>query len=385
MSYIDSIFFMDSLTKIEKAISSQYQTSVVNLSHWDTSNEYQDEMLKVLQLECTSPPWDYIYSYSIPVETRRAIIQKLGMPLDCITNHMVLFLQSGTQSIINVANLIKQQQIKKVCILKPAYFSVAYTFDALGIRYGYESVEFEENNIHIPIEKITQEKYDCIWFTSPLFGVGKYLSEEHISEINTLLDKGVMVVTDESFSTPGHELIRFFYNSPNHIGIYCPHKAIAMNGIKFSVVICHLSFEDLIEQWVDVLSGALSKSNCDAVNHYLTDNFVVCYNASQAYINRNRKLVERILSNYSCARLLCNEEGSCQYITVLWDNISSESGEDLNFLASLIERTKASFYPGHISGFACRKLTFRINLTLSTSCLSYSLVQIAEYLQSYAT
>ena len=384
MSFINSIFFMDSLSKIEQQVSLQYKTKVTNISHWDTSIQFQEEMLKELAIEDHSPPWNYMYTYSISIEERQAVMRKLGLKKKMLSDYMVLLLQSGTQAIINVANYIKLYKYKKVCILRPSYFSVSHCFDLFGIKYDYEDITFTNNTAQLPMNNIMDKGYDCLWITSPIFSTGKFYTIQQCSDFNNLLRRGMLIISDESFSLPGCELIRYLTPCPNLLSIYCPHKAISLNSVKFSAIICSLEHEDFLEQWVDVLSGALSKSNCDAIFHFLSRNFNSCYEIYKRYICRSKNIVAEILEPYKNANIIESDKNSGQYVTVFWKGLAASIGNDLNFFSKLVSKTKASFYPGSLSGFSTETLSFRINLTLSYSELSYSVSQIAEFLHDYA-
>ena len=384
MSFIDGIFFMDALSKIEQQVSLQYKTKVTNISHWNTSIQFQEAMIKELSIEDHSPPWNYIYTYSVSIEERQAVMRKLGLEQKMLSDYMVLLLQSGTQAIINVANLIKLYNYRKVCILRPSYFSVSHCFDLFGIKYEYEDIAFINNTAQLPLNNIMNKGYDCLWITSPIFSTGKSYTMEQCSEFNNLLKQGMLIITDESFSLPGCELIRYLTPCPNLLSIYCPHKAISLNSVKFSAIICRLEHEDFLEQWVDVLSGALSKSNCDAIFHFLSSNFDSCYEVYRQYIYQAKKMVEGILEPYKNAYIIESDKISGQYVTVFWKGLAASIGNDLNFYSKLVSKTKASFYPGSLSGFSIETLSFRINLTLSYSELSYSVSQIAEFLHNYA-
>ena len=65
MSFIDEIFVMDDIFKIEHKVEQDYGIHIPNVSYWDSSPDFQKYMTRVLVLPPQSLPWNYYYSYSI--------------------------------------------------------------------------------------------------------------------------------------------------------------------------------------------------------------------------------------------------------------------------------------------------------------------------------
>lgn len=66
---------MDEILRIEKEVS--INRTVVNLSSWNSSNHYENELFKrmtPLEINYSSK---YIYSYDIPIEVRDECIRKI--------------------------------------------------------------------------------------------------------------------------------------------------------------------------------------------------------------------------------------------------------------------------------------------------------------------
>ena len=363
MSYIDDIYTMDDIFSMEDCIGKQTGIDIHNVSYWDSSSTFQKQMSQVLQLPIQSLPWDYYYTYSISKEDRIQVLKNIGIPLEYLNNTMGLLLQSSTIAIVNMINLLKHFEKRKLCILQPSYFSVGECCKMLSLNYAYENIIFSGNDIEIPIDRIINGGYDCVWITSPVFCTGKYYNQAQQEEICRLKEAGLTLVFDESLALPGKELLRSIPIDPQTFAIYSPHKAIAINGLKFSVLICDVCYEDFLEQWIDVFSGALSSSNRDAVFHYLSHNYSAeCLPKYLAYIENTKNAITELLKQFPSITMLPDTYG--HYITVFTGIRIKDKEELLDMMKSLVRCSMASFIPGTLNGFSEKiGLCFRINLT----------------------
>lgn len=384
MNYIDDIFLMDEIFSFEQDYNRKTGISITNVSHWDSSNKFQQHMNKYIQLPPSSSPWNYYYTYSISFEDRKKVLSNLGITLEKQEKTMGLLLQSSTIAIVNIINLLKNSNRNKLCILQPAYFSVTHCCSMFSLDYGIEQISFINNKPIIPVNKILSKGYDSVWITSPVFGTGYYFNSLEINEIRLLKDAGLTIVFDESLALPGKELVREFPIDKNFFAIYSPHKSIGMNGIKFSVIICSKSYEDYLEQWIDVFSGALSCSNRDAVFHYISDNFLLeCFPSYISYVNKNKQIVLDIIKKYPFASTYTNSYG--HYISIFTDFKTQDNNQLLSLIKSIIVNGHASFIPGKLNGFNNDKLNFRINLTGDSNLLPCATGRILEIIKTYIT
>lgn len=261
---------MDDIFSLEEKAEKKYGVPIPNISHWDSSIAFQNQMARHLVLPPPSLPWNYYYTYSISAEDRLQVLRDLGILETHLPKTMGLLLQSSTIAIVNMINLLVHHNRKRLCILQPSYFSVSLCCSTFSLEYGVEQISFASGHPEIPIDRILSGGYDCVWITSPIFCTGYYFDEEHLKCIARMKAAGLTIIFDESLALPGKELIRSFPIDSEVFAIYSPHKAIAVNGLKFAVIVCEKCYEDFLEQWVDVFSGALAGSNRDAVFHYLS-------------------------------------------------------------------------------------------------------------------
>lgn len=128
---------IDHISELEKTYEHTTGLKVLNVSSWHISESFRDVQLKHFCPPQIGNAFDYVYTYSIPVHIRQAILKKLGSVSEAST---ILISPNNTISIINVINLLKHHGINHVCIVNPSYFSVAHALTSAGISYTYISM-----------------------------------------------------------------------------------------------------------------------------------------------------------------------------------------------------------------------------------------------------
>ncbi len=383
MAFIDDINKLDDIFEYEKRKEKEYGTTIHNVSHWDSSTNFQQIMNRVLVLPKSSMPWNYCYTYSLSKKTRKGVLKHLGVPETLLNDKMGLFLPSSTLSIVNLVNLLVHKNKKKLCILHPAYFSVEHCCDMFSLNYSIEYISFVNGHAIIPIKKILESGYDCIWITSPIFCTSVYFDDSEIDKIIQLHKAGITVVIDESLALPDKELVRFVPIDKNIFFIYSPHKAISINGIKFSVIVCDKSYDDFLEQWVDVFSGALSSSNQDAILHYISQNYIFdCYPEYIKYIDDSKSKIEKIVAKYVFAQMLPNSCG--HYITIFIETSINNTSDMISLAKDIINKCHTSIIPGELNGFnPISKFCFRVNLTGNIDQLCRDIENILNFFNQF--
>lgn len=382
MSFIDEIFVMDDIFTLERKVAQKYGCPILNVSHWDSSTAFQKHMDQALILPAPSLPWDYYYTYSISDADRQQVLKNLGVLPNQLSSTMGLLVQSSTIAIVNMINLLVHYHYKRLCILQPAYFSVASCCSMFSLEYGTEQITFTNGRPKIPIEQIIAKEYDCIWITSPVFCTGYYPDDEYIMDIAYLKAAGLTLVFDESLALPKKELIRTFPVDEKVFAIYSPHKAISINGLKFAVIVCKKSNDTFLEQWVDVFAGALGGSNRDAVFHYISSNFINdCYPAYQSYIKKNKTSIHQLVAQYPYTSVLPDTDG--HYISIFTNLQIQKKTDLLHLIEDIIQATMASFIPSVLNGFdPCQGFSFRVNLTGDSLELKGAVGRILQYLNT---
>lgn len=373
---IPRITDIDHFGEMEDEFQSQFGIRPFNVSSWHISTQFRDTMLENMEFPAFGNAIEYYYTYNLPRDIRAAVLKKLGTE----DPHTVITLApNNTISIVNVVNLLRLCGRKNICIVDPSYFSIRQVLTAMGLPYRTEGMLHIGGQYHLPADRILSGDYDTVWLTSPVFSTGVYLSDEDLSFIKSLLDRGLLVVADESFALHGHELIRRIGGHPNFIGIYSPHKAIACNGFKFSAIVSGEEYEEPLEQWVDVLGGNLPQSTCGSILHFLSENYAVCLNTFQTLIADARNSVFPLLQG---ERHHTDETAIGSMLTIYFEHIPSEAVDD-TFFHNLYHKTFASFLPGTLNGFDPRQgLCFRVNLALDCLEFRQALQRLLPYLDS---
>lgn len=352
-----------------------------NISSWCVSERFREYMLRRIDPPTFGNVIDYTYTYSILPHLREAVAHKLGVK-DC-RKAFLLFTPNNTVAIVNVANLLKAQQCKKVCIVNPAYFSVAQVFRAMDIPYSHEFMirTTQDGHFELPYDKIVENRYDAIWITSPVFSTGCYLHSQEVQKIQKLMEQGVLVIADESFALPGKELVRCLGISDHFIGIYSPHKSISCNNLKFSAVVTSNDYEDFLEQWADVLGGNLPQSSCSAIEHFISANYDDCLNAFLQFMEETYKSIQPFLCGDN---VQIDELPYGSMFTLYFHNISNEEARTKKFYEQLYANTLTGILPGYLNGFNEKYgLCFRINMALDGIEFRQSVQRIIPYLDSH--
>ena len=371
---ISRISEIDHINDLEKEFEVKYGMRPVNVSSWHISEKFREKMLRCMELPTFGNSLEYYYTYSITQNIQDAVLEKLGTQDQCAA---ITITPNNTISIVNIANLLRLSGRRNICVVNPAYFSVCQTFATMGLHYATELMHRNKNGYQIPYDEILTQKYDVVWLTSPVFSTGVYLTDEDISKIYSLMEHDVFVVADESFSLKGHELIRRVGIQPNFIGIYSPHKAISCNSFKFSAIVSHSMYEDILEHWIDVLCGNLPQSTCGAVLHFVSDNYDICLQEFMNLVDNARHRASSLLygQKHDTDQMAI---GSMQ--TIYFNRISNNIIDD-DFFRNLYQKTYAGFLPGILNGFdSSYGLCFRVNLALDCPEFQQALHRLVFYL-----
>ena len=377
LTLINRISQIESIKAIEAEFTEDRGYKPLNISNWTTNASFDDEILKTFRPPSLESPIDYIYTYSLNKDTVAQLNQKLlGSNPSELTN---VFMPNTTMAIVNIVNLLKLYDYQRICIVNPAYFSIKNALKAYGFEFDEISVERMNGECQIPYDKIIEGHFDAVWITSPIFSTSKYYSKEEQAKISALSKSGILVITDESFALPGHEILRELGPVENVIGIYSPHKAICVNSFKFSVVVCNKKFEDVFLQWVDVIAGNLPGSCCSAIEHFISKNYDDCFNAYTSFMTNAREALNESISFRT--DLVCDTSELGSLYTLMHFEKSLPRTIDLDFMRDLIFSTGASLYPGALNGFDERfGFCYRVNLGLYNSVFISKLSSVLEFI-----
>lgn len=355
---IERLTDIDKLWKIQNNFQEKNNIKPLNVSDWNCSFEFKNNLLDVFEAPQAKNYVDYIYSYSLEDSQTKKLKGKY--PFIEEQKREIVITPNNTVSILYVVNFLKQIQVKNICIISPTYFSVYNALITLGINYDIVRLQHKENNFFLS-SKMDLSKFDAVWITSPVFCNGSPIDKTTMKMFEEL-SKDKIIITDESFCGHGNELPNK-HNFKNHIGVYCPHKSIGFNAFKFSMITLNDTYMDVFEHWSDVLCGSLNLTNINAIAHFLSDNFNVCQNSYDSFIDHARDLArETIQSN---PNLLIDTNSSGNMMMVYANTIPYSKMYDVEFFEKLMKKTAGSFIPGYLHDYIeDYGFCFRVNLSL---------------------
>lgn len=373
MLYLNRLNFIEKLEQIIEDHEKTHYSKVINVSGWQSNDEYCDLILKKFSYENKGNYLNYVYSYNIPLNIKEAIKFKLGAH----SSYTIHFTQNNTISIILAANFAKKIGLKKIGVLSPFYFSIRNSFIEFGLNIEEIPMERNDGIYYIPQNIIEKKNYDMLIITDPVFCTGQILSNKCTEYIKNFLRKGKFLLSDECLNLSGNEWVR--KTEGNIIAIYSPHKLISLNGFKFSCLIFPKKYEKFFNQWEDIFSGNMSLTNENAIYHYLSNNYNILYNDCQQHIEFAKENIVSILKNYSDFYLDPKTSGG--YICVYNKKLSYKKTKTLSFFKQLIRETDSLFMHSFLHGFSKEiGFCFRLNLFAYNNSFKISFIKILNYL-----
>ncbi len=365
------------LERIEDAYAKRFGVAPFNISYWDPSEEFTEQMRAHLEAPIMDALLSYRFSYQI--KETDPVIAKLGGVTGL---HGGLFTPSCTSSILCVLNWLKSRKKKHIIALCPAYFSLFQACRHFNITIQPVYMKRQDGGFVLPPPNShIWRKPTVLWLTSPIYGAGVYLSPADIIFIKGLLQSGWTVIVDECLTLPGEELIRKFGGHPNFISIYSPHKSICVNGMKFSVIAFNVKHLDFMERWADIWYGGIAYSSSLAIMHFLSTNFDDYLSRFLQEIAHQRRIVDQLCAN---GHIETDSEARGHFVSCYFPTISSRLGNSRIFLEELVNATGGSIITGNRSRFG-RELgfSFRINLARGGPRFEPTLARIVDYVSSY--
>ncbi len=374
-----SIPHLEEIKKIreyERIIQNETEVAVRDISHWNSGEEYKQIILSCCHLDSLMNFTDYHYSYEYDKENKQQIVARLvnssTSPYSCVLIH------NATAAICCIADYLNKHDFKSICVMEPSYFSITACLKSFGLNVQSETIILNgKGEAELPYETLMNKKYDVLWITSPIFSTGIYFSQTQINYINSLVEKGIFLVIDESAASPNNPLIGHIHFSPNIIAIFSPHKYLAINSVKFAAIVCDSSISAYLEDWIDVFVGALPASACTAIDHFLSSNYTECLNIHDSYIHKNIGLIQQLCASFpdnSCV------VGDANYLTIYNKKISFGNSLSQINMYKIMKNTYVSFIPGYINGFSKEwSFCYRVNLTLEMQTLKDALGRLFSY------
>lgn len=375
---IERLNDIDNLWDFQHEFETRNKIHILNVSDWNCSKDFRNALLSSFHTQTSINMVDYKYSYSISNSKISKIKSKY---IFCNEKNDIMITPNNTVSIVYIANLLKQLNTKKICVLAPAYFSVYNIFDLLGIPYERISL-LRKNGTFTINQGIDYRQFDAMWVTSPIFCSGCSYDKDSLNILSSF-SQYKTIVTDESFCMLGDELPSKTHLQ-NHIGIYSPHKAIGFNSFKYSMIVYNNNHYSILEQWSDVLCGSLNATNIDAINHFLSDNYLECQKSYTEYIDHARVFVLNELEKHPFLSYDYNSSGNMIMIYLKSQkDYGCFSFQNLN---NLMENTMTTLFPGYLHDYDNKiDCCFRINLSRFDNRFMSLFPNMCSYLKSLIT
>ena len=337
----------------------EYGAHPVQLSHWDPDVRYRSWVSRTLRL----PPGEDFVSYFFTYDAEE-LKCRLNKHLQLTDGAGVRLLTNcSTMSIVSIIHWLHLNDVERLILLGPFYFSVLHACRALSLPYEIRPmIRNDDGTYHLPeLRRSDLAGRVAVWVTNPIYSSGAYIRDGE-AHLRVLLDLGVRVVLDETLAVPelslGHRLAR----DGNCLAIYSPHKTLNINGVKFSYVVGAEHLEDPLEQWADVFNGGLTTSATTAIHHFLSPNFDLCRSRMQRFAASAYRRVCQTCSEDAQVTVDRWEAGN--FATCYFSDVPGEFAFDHAAMWHLVRDTAAVVFPTTCSYADTRwGFGFRLNLT----------------------
>lgn len=361
------------IRKLEHDFYAQHGVRLFDISHWNPGEDYLSGMRKTFEIEFPEDYYNYMYNYTLDLNTKVRIKRKLNIN----DNYCCNIFNSATAAIVALSNVLTELNIKKICVLQPSYFSAPICFRKMNINIEYVSYYFNES-YHIPITQILDNDYDAVWLTQPVLSTGLFLQSK---EINILAESGILVLLDECMCNLSDIVILqkgFTHNYKNVFQIISPHKAISINSVKFCCLICSPEYYKIVNYSADVFTGGLLISTNAAIQHFLSDNFEICLKFHEQFTKSNKLACDNWNEEYG-GIYKSSDASKGTYEIYRVPSIPFSTKINYDFMYKIMRQSFVTFIPGCINNFNEEHgFCFRINHTLNINDLIGALGRLAK-------
>ena len=381
-SYIPELTTLDAIEELEQAYLDAHGCRTINVSHWDPSETFKNQIKGHLDIPLTWPTIDYLFSYTtgVSVGASNGIPKSLGFSP---SENGLLITPSGSVSIVCAVNWLAAMGMSQLVVLFPAYFSLLYMCKRYKVEVVEKYMRRTADGYALPeISDGDAKKPRAIWITNPVYSTGVYLSDSDVQKLRDLMDDGWHVIADECLAIPGRELSHQLSDHPRFIGIYTPHKVICVNAVKFSAIGFDIQYQKFFNHWADVLYGCLGTSTRAGIAHFLSPNFPEYQVRFLARVDEARDFVAKICGRYPNVELDATSLG--HFATCYFPALPSRLGDDIAFLRETVQATGGSFIPGNRNHFdPAFGFNFRINFSQDSALFRGTLVRLIDHVRSH--
>ena len=367
---------LDLVEAVAERYEDEHGAQPLNLSHWDPSPDFRSTLDPWLSLDTKMDPVNYVYSYTM--DSTDDILRRLGF--DPATKSC-LVTPCGTTSMLCAVNWTATRS-KRLTILNPFYFPALHQAKQRGLAIDHLFMRRHDRSYSLPDGALNAPSCP-VWLTSPVYCTGVRLSHDDKTRLLRFLENGGTLIADECLAVDGEELGRSLGHFPTFVGIYSPHKAVCLNGMKFSVIVFDRKDETFFNQWADVLYGGLGASTVMAIRHYLSADFARYGKSFTSETARSLETVKKLAALCPAGEL--DRDTAGHFVTFYIPSLPATLGTDQAFLWDLVRASGALAISGLRNHFdpSCG-FCFRINLALDDAAFRGALGRTMRFLAVHA-
>lgn len=323
-----------------------------NVSHWDPSSDFVSLMDRTLSVPANGSAIPYLYAPD--AQQIDAALRTIGT-----LSSAVMTTPSGTASIASALFWLASTSVRRLLIITPAYFSVGLLAEALGFDVQFATMVRVNNTYELPL---IPSDVDAVWITNPLYCTTHYFTPSQLQTFRDLLEEDVYVIADEPMTYPHENAGSRLAGHKRFVGIYSPHKAIGINGLKCSLLAFDESVRRPMLDTFDAFVGGLPLSAMTAVAHLVSPNFLQCASAYDSFIAHAYERVRSVTAMFPT--LSIDNFARTNFVSVFAARVDAKLGISAEFLTVASEATGTVAYPSIIHGYGEEAgFGFRVNLT----------------------
>ena len=375
---VTELDMLDALDGLADEYVRAFGSPPFNVSHWDSSRSFTDRITEPLPLSALPNVFDYRYSYELG--SHPSVVRKLGFPEG---RYACLITPSGTSAIVCLLNLLRILPVTGIVSTSPVYFPVIHNAAAYGIRLTHQPMVRNSGRFSLAPAILSGEipPSEAIWVTSPVYCTGVYLEDEDVNALRRHMERGGLVIADEALAMPGQELARALGAHENFFGLYTPHKAVCINGVKFGAIVANGAFQRHFDHWADVLIGGIGVSAIVALEHFLSDRFDAYQLTYTEQVCSTRQFVDSLAESLPGIEL--DRQASGHFMSMYASGLPGDLGHAGT--RALIWASGASFITGHRNHFGSGlPFCWRLNLARDGRPFRAALGRLATAASQYS-
>jgi histidinol-phosphate/aromatic aminotransferase/cobyric acid decarboxylase-like protein len=356
---IEALEWLTALRKLRTEFAETYGFEPENLSHWNPKAQFRGELDALVAPPRSGPSFtDYVYTTDL--NHHQEVLDRLHEP----GGRSCLFTPSGTTSIGNVIAYLRNIGVTAIGGVRPYYFAFEEfaRFCGLDVK-SFAVVRDPAGEYQLPPAKaVIDSGCTAVWLTSPVYGTSVYYNGAEVrSWLADLAAADMIVIVDESLAHVDRATIAMATNPDRYFAIYVPHKALSLNGFRFSAVTFPAHLSDSFDQWSDLFSGGLPSDSMAALRHFCSPEYAAAVQTARAQQDRQAAKLRKLVAGMEGADLDPAGDGHFRHVYV--PSVPAALQGDMAFLKGIFFTAGASFIPAarfghpHQSGFC-----FRVNL-----------------------